>query len=131
MKKFLHILIVIAVSLSSCSKKNQTPDGPTDIRIRNTTSSDFVNVVVKTEDESHNYGDVNSYSESEYIRFEKAYPDSEITLSIGGIEYTTGVPDNTYAVLLGQGKFTYDVWVAIEAQRKLDSDVIPDAPLDK
>lgn len=131
MKKLILISCVIIVTLSACSKKNPTPDGPTDIRVKNITASDFVNVVVDTGEETHIFGDVAAGALTEYFRFETAYPDSEITLTIGGVAYTTGVPDNTYAVLLQQGKFTYEVWVSNDAQKKLDTRVTADAPLDK
>jgi len=131
MRNILVILFALSVALSACTKKSQTPDGPSDIRVRNLTTTNFVNVVVNTGNETHNFGDIAASGESGYFRFETAYPDSEIKLTIAGEEYTTGVPDNTYAVLLQQGKFTYEVWVSVPDQKKLDSRVIADAPLDK
>jgi hypothetical protein len=130
MKKNILISLVLIITLSACSKRNPTPDGPTDIRIKNITASDFVNVVVNTGDETHVFGDVASSTQTEYFRFETAYPDSEITLQINGETYTTGVPDNTFAIFLQQGKFTYEVWISIPEQKKLDTRVIADAPLD-
>lgn len=131
MRKVILAIIIGSVAFSSCTKKSQTPDGPTDIRVRNITTSEFLNVVVNTGKETHSFGDIPSSSQSDYFRFEIAYPDAEITLTIAGEEYTTGVPDNTYAVPLQQGKFSYEVWISVPDQKKLDIRVIADAPLDK
>lgn len=131
MKKTAFILLTFALMLTSCSKKSPSPEGPTDIRIKNDTEAEYLNVVVNTGEETHTYGTVAAHSVSDYFRFEKAYPDSEITLTIGDVEYTTGVPDNTYAVWLGQGKFSYEVWVSVPDDHLLDMRVIPEAPLDK
>lgn len=128
--KNLVISVILILAFVSCTKTSPTPDGPTDIRIRNVTDSDFLNINVNTGEEEHNFGDLASGQETAYFRFETAYPDSEITLSIGDQDYSTGVPDNTYAVLLQQGKFTYEVWIAIDEQGLLETDVIADAPLD-
>ncbi len=130
--KNLVISAILILSLVSCTKQSPTPDGPTDIRIRNVTDSDFLNINVTTgkDEEDHNFGDLASGQETEYFRFETAYPDAEITLSIGDKAYTTGEPDNTYSVLLQQGKFTYEVWVSVDSQGLLDTKVIADAPLD-
>ena len=131
MKKL--ILFSIALSLIvGCKKQEPSPEGPSDIRIRNITDSDFTEVFVDIGDGENEgefmYGGVAQHSETAYHRFEKGYPDALITLKIGGVTYSTPIPDHTYAVPLGQGKFTYEVWVS--SGTTLDMDVIPDAPLD-
>ena len=128
--KNLAITVIFLLAITACTKLSPTPDGPTDIRIRNITDSDFLNINVDVGEETHNFGDLASGLETDYFRFEKAYPNAEITLSIGDVSYTTGVPDNTYAVYLQQGKFTYEVWIAVGEQTLLDTKVIADAPLD-
>lgn len=131
MKRIILVSMILSVILA-CTKQNPTPDGPSDIRIRNITDSDFTEVYVDIGEEEnegeHNYGSLAKHSETEYHRFEIAYPDATITLKIGGETFTTGVPDNTYAVPIQQGKFTYEVWVA--TNNTLAMRVIADAPLD-
>ena len=130
MNRIIIALFAAVVAFHGCTKEKQTPDGPTDIRIKNITDSGFINVTVNTGEEEHIFGDVAAHSETGYYRYEIAYPDAEITFTIGDNQYTTGVPDNTYAVPLQQGKFTYEVWISDEPNRKADSRVIADAPLD-
>ena len=131
MKK-LSLLLLSLLFVLACTKENPTPDGPSDIRIRNVTGSDFINVFVDIGDgedeEEFNYGDVAQHSETDYHRFKIAYPDALITLKIGGGDYSTPIPDHTYSVPIQQGKFTYEVW--IKTGNILDIKVIADAPLD-
>jgi len=131
MKKLLFLFLSLSLAFA-CTKENPTPDGPSDIRIRNITGSDFLNVFVDIgdgEDEGeHNYGNIANHSETDYHRFEIAYPDALITLVIAGEGYSTPTPDHTYAVPIQQGKFTYEVWVS--SGNTLDMRVIADAPLD-
>lgn len=130
MSRIIITLFALVMVFQGCTKEKQTPDGPTDIRIRNITDVDFLNLTVNTGEQEHIFGDLIAHSETGYYRFEIAYPDAEITFTIGDNQYSTGVPDNTYAVPLQQGKFTYEIWISNDSNRKVDSKVIADAPLD-
>ncbi|MEE4115388.1 MAG: hypothetical protein V2I37_04430 [Marinilabiliaceae bacterium] len=131
MKKLLLLLFSVFIALS-CTKQNPTPDGPSDIRIKNITASDFTDVFVDIGDGEnegeYSYGDLANHSETEYHRFEIAYPKALISLKIGDVTYSTATPDHTYSVPLQQGKFTYEVWVSTGTT--LEMRVIADAPLD-
>jgi hypothetical protein len=129
MKRVFIALFTAVLIFQGCTKEKQTPDGPTDIRIRNITEADFLSVTVNTGEEEYLFGDVAAHTETGYYRFEIAYPDAEITFSFNGNQYTTGVPDNTYAVPLQQGKFTYEIWISDDPNRIIASRVIADAPL--
>ena len=115
--------------LAACTKPNQTPQGPTDVRIRNMTDQDFTNVMVDTGGGDHNYGDIAAGAETDYHRFEKAYPDAEITVTINGEDYTSGKQDYTYATYIGPDKITYAVYISNSDLKKLGVDVILDGPL--
>jgi len=129
MKSFVALLSIILL-VASCTKPNHTPEGPTDVRIRNITDQDFNNVIVDTGGGNHNYGDIPSGTVTDYHRFEKAYPDAEITVMIGGEEYSTGKQDYTYATYIGPDKITYEVYISNPELRKLEVDVIIEAPID-
>ena len=132
MKKLILILIIV-LSVIACKKTEFSPVGPTDIRVRNLSDVTFNEVIVNTSDSLGNvgFGSIGPGSESEYILFEKAYNVAEISAKIGETTYTSGSVDYTYLTVLGQGKFTYVVYVLTENPPKLKiSEVIPDAPLD-
>ncbi|MCA1755885.1 MAG: hypothetical protein LC649_00270 [Bacteroidales bacterium] len=129
MKRVFPALFAALLIFHGCTREKQTPDGPTDIRVRNITEADFLSVTVNTGEEEYLFGDVAAHSETGYYRFEIAYPDAEVTFTFNGNLYTTGVPDNTYAVPLQQGKFTYEIWISDDPNRVIATRVIADAPL--
>ncbi len=112
--------------LLSCKK---SPDGPTDIRIRNLSGKVFTNVNVDTSGGEHNYGSIAAGEETEYHRFDLAYREALITLDIDGVQYKFIPVDYTYEVPLGQGKFTYELSIADTTEHMLAIHVIADAPL--
>ena len=127
MKRIAVIIILMVVAIA-CKKQGLSPEGPSDIRIINLTDSDFTELFVDTGDGEHTYGSLASHDTTEYVRFTKAFPNAEISCKINGVTYTSGVPDNTYAAYVGQGKFAYKVWSP--SVGVLDMDIIPEAPLD-
>ena len=130
MKKIVFLLIVLtAIVLTSCNKTEYTPDGPTDIRIHNVSSLTYDSVVViNTLLESNEYGTVNPGTQTEYKRFEKAYPGEQVNMYIDSVSYEFP-PDDSVRVLLQQGKFTYQLDVDTVA-KTISIHVIADAPLD-
>ncbi len=130
MRKSIFVTAVLTgmllLTVVSCKKD---PDGPSDIRVRNLTTSSFHNVTVNTSGGEYNYGDVLPGTETEYHRFDIAYRQAHITLDIDTVQYELVPVDYTYEVPLGQGKFTYELSIADTAKHKLAIHVIADAPL--
>ena len=139
MKK-IFLLLLVVICVSSCKKKGFSPEGPTDIRIKNISDQTFTNVIVNTtnvEGEEFNYGSIAPGAYSDYYRFPKAYNKAEITLTIIHADpaingtYTTGPVDNTYQAYLSQIKATYEVWITSTADKKIAIfDVIPESDLE-
>lgn len=110
MKK-LTILIALVLAIAGCSKEKITPEGPTDVRIKNVTGDVvFENVIVDTGKGEFNFGNIDASTVSDYHRFEISYPEIEVSLTINGMAYTNGEPDNTYATYIGPDKVTYEVY---------------------
>ena len=130
MKKITFLLLVLtAIVQTSCNKTEYTPDGPTDIRIHNVSSLTYDSVVIiNTLLESNEYGTVDPGAQTEYKRFEKAYPREQVNMYINSVSYEFP-PDDSVRVLLQQGKFTYQLNVDTAA-KSLSIHVIADAPLD-
>ncbi|UCG27419.1 MAG: hypothetical protein JSV24_10650 [Bacteroidales bacterium] len=123
--------IFLAV-LFACSDDEYDRDpGPTDIRIRNLSTKIYDSIEVNTSGGINMYGIVNPDAESNYKRFDEAYPKADISVYIDGVEYTYGPVDYTYAVWLGKGKFSYEVWITDTINHVLDMRVGDDIyPLD-
>jgi hypothetical protein len=130
MKKLFFISLVLLMALS-CKKVTKSPEGPADIRIKNLSDQTFDSLKVNTSGGEYNYGSLAAGQYTRYHRYEKAYPKADISVMINGQTYKTDKVDYTYAVVLGQGKFTYEVWISVPASKKIAIwQVIPDAPLD-
>jgi hypothetical protein len=131
MKKRLFFLFALSVMIVGSCKEKFTPEGPTDIRIKNLSTLTFEQMTVDTSGGTNDYETLAGGEYSEYKRFNKAYPYAEITATIGGETYSTGPQNYNYQVVLGEGKFTYEVYILNPDQRTLKvSKVIPEAPLD-
>jgi len=136
MKK-LFIISILFLSLLSCKKKGNTPEGPTDVRIKNLSDLTFRNVTVSTSEiteDSYTYGNITNGEISEYFRFSKAYPKAEISadIDINGtlVSFSTGAVDYTYMQYLGPQKVTYEVYISSMNDHQLTiSNVIPEEPL--
>jgi hypothetical protein len=137
MKKII-IASFLILSLVACKKKHFSPEGPTDVRVRNLSDLTFINVVVSTSEKQGDtlaLGDIVSGSESGFFRFKKAYPKAQITaqINIGGslIEFSTGPVDYTYMQYIGQDKITYEVYISNPTNHVLTiSNVIEEEPLE-
>lgn len=136
MKKLL-IITLATIALCACKKTEFSPEGPTDIRIKNLTSETFNEVIMKTsenEEDIDTLGTINASTTSDYFRFTKAYPKAEISakINIGGTvsTYSTGPVDFTYMQYIGQDRITYEVWVSDAPNKKLEIfNVIIEEPL--
>jgi hypothetical protein len=135
MKRVAVALFCLLV-LASCKKTKFSPEGPTDVRIKNLTDQTFYDVIYKT---SENDEDVDTIAvlgagqTSEYIRFKKAYPKLQISarINIGGTvsTYSNGTVSFTYMQYMGQDRLTYGIYVVSEVTKKLDMQVSVDEPL--
>jgi len=131
MKKVLFISLALFV-IFACKKTEYSPEGPTDVRVRNLVADiSFTEVIVNTSGGIDTLGNIGSASASDYFRFDKAYPKAEITAKINGEIFSTG-PVNYYGMTyIGQAKITYEVWISDFQNRKLEiSNCSLDAPLD-
>jgi hypothetical protein len=137
MKRLLIISILLLSLLLSCKKKGITPEGPTDVRIKNLSDLTFRNVTVSTSEiteDAHIYGNITNGEISDYFRFSKAYPKAEISadIDINGtlVNFSTGAVDYTYMQYLGPQKVTYEVYISSMNEHQLSiSNVIPEEPL--
>jgi hypothetical protein len=136
MKKFILVSILL-MSLMACKKKHLSPEGPTDVRIKNLSELTFTDVIISTSEKQGDtlaVGDIASSSVSEYVRFKKAYPKAEISaeINIGGsvIKFSTGPVDYTYMQYMGQDRITYEVYISNPTNHILTiSNVIVEEPL--
>ena len=115
MKKLL-IISLLLLSVLACKKKGFSPEGPTDVRIRNISDLVFTEVIVSTSEKTEDVdtlGNIDAGGVSAYSRFLKAYPEAEISakINISGslVKFSTGPVDYTYMQYLGQDKITYEV----------------------
>lgn len=132
MQKLVFILVVV-LCVVSCKKEPLAPEGPTDIRIFNSSDQTYSNVTVNTtniQGAEFNFGTIAPQSYSEYHRFDKAFNKAEITLTINNEIFTTGPVDLTYLVYLSTVKATYLVWISDFTRKKIEIyDVILESDL--
>ena len=136
MKKLIVISFIL-LSVLACKKKEFSPEGPTDVRIRNLSDQTFQEIIVTTSEKTEDIdtiGNISSGAVSDYFRFTKAYPKAEISakINVGGslVTFTTGKVDYTYQQYIGQDRITYEVYISSMPDRKLTiNNVIPEEPL--
>jgi hypothetical protein len=136
MKKLIPFLFIL-ISLLACKKKGFSPDGPTDIRVRNLSDLTFEKVIVSTSEQAGDtiaLGNITGNTVSEYFRFHKAYPKAQISaiinISGSGVLFSTGPVDYTYMQYIGQDRITYEVAISNNNNRELRiSNVIVEEPL--
>ena len=136
MKKLIVISFILLAVLA-CKKKPLSPEGPTDVRIRNLSDQTFLEVIVSTSEKPvdiDTLGNIASGAVSDYFRYTKAYPKAEISakINIGGslVTFTTEKVDYTYQQYIGQDRITYEVYISSMPNRELSiSNVIPEEPL--
>jgi hypothetical protein len=130
MKRLLFIPFLL-LSIIACKEAEFSPEGPTDVRVKNTSAFNMTEVTVNTSGGTHNFSAVNKGESSAYLRFDKAFPKAEVSAVINGQTFTTGLVDYNGMTYIGQAKITYVVYIKNMNSRTLEiSEVIPDAPLD-
>jgi hypothetical protein len=131
MKKILFISFVVFTAMA-CKKTEFSPEGPTDVRIRNLTSLAFYDLTIDI-DTVVNYGNLNPQSTSDYIRFPKAYPKATISAKVnkGGtlVTFSTEEFDYTYMQYMGQMRITYEVYIPNMERNIFEINVITDEAL--
>ncbi|HLN56726.1 MAG TPA: hypothetical protein VK207_12070 [Bacteroidales bacterium] len=135
--KRIFLLSVFVLLIISCKKTEFSPEGPTDIRIRNLSDMSFTEVTIKTseyEEDVANIPSIPSQGTSEYQRFKKAYPKAEISAKVysGGslITVSTGKVDFTYMQYLSTQRVTFEVYIPNLQSKVLEiSRVIPEEEL--
>jgi hypothetical protein len=129
--KNLIIISIIILSVFACKKTEFSPEGPTDVRVKNISDIAFTEVIVNTSGGIDTLGNISSGGFSEYFRFEKAFPKAEITAKVNGQIFSTGAVSYNGMTYIGQAKITYEVWISDFNNKKLEiSKCIPDAGLD-
>lgn len=132
MKKFLSVLFII-FCVVACKEKEFSPEGPTDVRVKNVSVSDttLLQVVVNTSGGIETMGDITPGGVSEYKRFSKAFPIAEISATFKGQTFSTGTVDYNAITYIGQAKITYEVRISDYVNKKLKiRHCSLDAPLD-
>ena len=136
MKKLI-IISLLLLSVLSCKKKELSPEGPTDVRIRNKSDLTFEGVIVITSEKAGDtitIGNISNGSTSDYFRFKKAYPKAEVSamINVSGsmVKFSTGPISYTYMQYIGRDRITYEVYISNMTNRELSiSDVIEDEEL--
>jgi hypothetical protein len=126
-KLYVITLLLLVICCFSCKKTPFSPEGPTDVRIRNLTGSSLTEVVVRVKDEQIAFGTIDINNLSEYHRFKTAFPKAYISARINSDTISTGPVDFTYMNYFGQVKMTYDV--TVENSRLKIKNVTLDSPL--
>lgn len=131
MKNLIFIAIII-LSVVACKKTKLSPEGPTDVRVKNVSDQPFSEVIVNTSGGIDTLGAISSSGGlSEYYRFDKAFPLAKITAKVNGQKFSTVSVNYNAMTYIGQAKITYTVFIKNFANRILEiSDVSLDAPLD-
>jgi hypothetical protein len=131
------IIFLLMLSVLACKKKEISPEGPTDVRIRNLSDQTFEQVIVSTSEKQEDVdtlGAVANGSTSDYFRFSKAYPKAEISakININGslVQFSTGTVNYTYLTYIGRDKITFEVYISDLNNRVLTiNNVILEEPL--
>ena len=136
MKKLIVASLLI-LSVLACKKKELSPEGPTDVRIRNKSDLTFQNVIVTTSEKTGDtvtIGTIPNGSTSDYFRITKAYPKAEISamINVDGslVKFSTGSVSYIYMQYIGRDRITYEVYITNMTNKELSiSDVIEDEAL--
>lgn len=120
-KNLFYILFILA--LLSCKKQEFSPEGPTDVRVRNRSNTLFLNnIKVDIQDSIKVFGNLAPGNVSDYKRFHKAYPKARITAEVninGSMEtFSTGSVDYTYMQYIGQDRITYEVDISSDVNKR-------------
>ena len=114
---FLIINLCILVFAVGCS--NDIEPNAVQIRIMNSSSFQFLDIIVNTGGGENNYGNILSNQSSDYKSFNSAYRYAYVELKIEGEPFILQPIDYVGETLLASGKYTYDI-TASETGSKYD-----------
>jgi hypothetical protein len=109
MRKLFLITLFLPVVFLSCKKIEFSPEGPTDVRIRNLSNYSLSEVIVRIKDEEIAFGTIDKSNVTEYHLFKTAFPKAYISAKVNNKTISTGQVDFTYMNYFGQVRLTYDV----------------------
>ena len=128
MKKLLLIVLTVLLVVA-CKKQKPSPEGPTDVRIKNLTTLALHDVTVDI-DTIVNYGVINAKTTTAYVRFPKAYPMVKMTAKIdidgSPVTFTSENIDYNYMHYIGRMKITYEVFIPNMDTKLLVINVVPE-----
>jgi hypothetical protein len=123
-------LVLLSLAAIACKQEKFSPEGPTDVRVANSSESKFTEVIINTSGGIDTLGDINAGALSEYFRFDKAFPKAEISAKINGELYSTGTVNYNGLTYIGQAKITYEVIISNLGNKTLEiTNCSLDAPL--
>jgi hypothetical protein len=136
MKKLIFFSLIILAALS-CKQTPWSPEGPTDVRVRNLQNDlTFTEVIIKTAGGRDTTGNIKKLgtiapgNTSDYRRVQVAYSEAEITAMINGVLFSTGEFQSTYMDYKGRMRITYEVFISNMDNKKLKiNNVVPDEEL--
>ncbi|HBC79170.1 MAG TPA: hypothetical protein DEO60_14155 [Bacteroidales bacterium] len=126
-KLYVITLLLLLICCLSCKKTPFSPEGPTDVRIRNLTGSVLTETLVRIKEEEIPFGTIDINNTTGYHRFRTAFSKAYISARMNGDTISTGPVDFTYMNYFGQVKMTYDV--NLENNRLTIKNVTLDSPL--
>ncbi|MCU0462930.1 MAG: hypothetical protein MUF36_13115 [Bacteroidales bacterium] len=125
MKKLVFISLFI-IAVISCKKTEWSPEGPTDVRVKNLQPSEtFYNVIIRTAGGRDTTGNIKKLGNiapgdtSIFQRVTFAYPKAEITATINGQLFSTGEFQSTYMQYISRFRITYEVYISNMTNRVL------------
>lgn len=110
MKKGILLFVLGCMLIGSgCSGDDDIDYTEIEIRIKNVSNVEFLNVLVTGGGETHDYGDVAQGISTDYKAHAFAYAYAGITLSANGEEYRLQPIDFVGEETLAPGKYTYEL----------------------
>lgn len=106
------LLIGIIVFTMGCSNEPEETSNVVQIRVKNSSSFQYSDLVVNTGDGEHNYGDLDSNEVSTYASFNSAYSYAYVELKIEDRTFILQPIDYVGETLLASGDYTYDISVS-------------------
>jgi len=130
MKK-LTLISLVLLSFFACKTQEFSPEGPTDVRVKNISALTLTMVIVNTSGGIDTLGNIAAGATSAYFRFDKAFPRAEVKATVNGEVFSTGPVNYNAQTYIGQAKITYTVQIKSIPDKTLEiTDVSLDAPLD-
>jgi hypothetical protein len=130
MKRSILLLLIILVPFA-CKKEKNTPEGSTDVGVKNSSGIKLTEVIVNTSGGIETLGDINPGGFSEHFRFDKAFPKAEISGKVKGEPHSTPSVNYNGMTYIGQAKITYEVVIPNASNKTFEiSNCSLDAPLD-